>query len=65
MWEAIKKSMGTFDWLIFIAAFYMFSHFDYSNLDMVEIVYIVTFVLWFVMLGARIFITYRGKGEKK
>ena len=64
MLEIIKKTLGTFDYLILIAAFYMFSHFDYSNLDTVEIIYIVSFVLWIVMVTVRIFILYKNEGDE-
>ncbi|MBR6014099.1 MAG: hypothetical protein IK062_10020 [Selenomonadaceae bacterium] len=65
MLEAAKKCLGFFDYILLIAAVYMFSHFDYSNLDIVEIVYIVSFTLWIIMLTVRIYITYKGKGEKE
>ncbi len=67
MLESVKKCLGFFDYILLIAAVYMFSHFDYSNLDIVEIVYIVSFTLWFCMLTFRIYITYKGedKGRKK
>lgn len=65
MLEAAKKCLGFFDYILLIAAVYMFSHFDYSNLDVIEIVYIVSFTLWIIMLTVRIYITYKGKGEKE
>lgn len=61
--ESIKKCLGFFDYILLIAAVYMFSHFDYSNLDIVEIVYIVSFTLWFGMLATRVYITYTGKNK--
>ncbi len=63
MLESVKKCLGFFDYILLIAAVYMFSHFDYSNLDIVEIVYIVSFTLWFCMLAFRIYITYKGENE--
>ena len=64
MFEIIKKELKVFDYLIIIAAFYMFSKLDFANLDMVEIVYLVTFVLWFIMLAVRVFIIYKNGGKK-
>ncbi len=64
MLEIIKDTLKIFDYLILVAAIYMFSHFDYSNLDTVQIIYIVTFVLWFVMLAVRIIILYKNGGKK-
>lgn len=63
--DAIKKCLGKFDYLLLIAAVYMFSHMDYSNLDIVQIVYIVSFTLWIIMLGIRINITYKGRSDRK
>ena len=66
MLEIIKKTVGTLDYMILIIAIYMLGwHLDYSNLDIVQTVYLVSFVLWFVMLAARIFILYRNEVRKK
>ena len=64
MFEIIKNELKIFDYFIIIAAFYMFSHLDFANLDTVQIVYIVTFVLWFIMLAVRVFILYKNGGKK-
>ena len=64
MFEIIKKELKVFDYLIIIAAFYMFSRLDFANLDIVQIVYVVTFVLWFIMLAVRVFIIYKNGGKK-
>jgi len=64
MFEIIKNELKIFDYFIIIAAFYMFSHLDFANLDTVQIVYIVTFVLWFIMLAVRVFILYKNEGKK-
>ena len=63
MLESVKKCLGFFDYILLIAAVYMFSHFDYSNLDIVEIVYIISFTLWIGMLAFRIYITYKGENK--
>ena len=62
--SVIKNVVGKLDWLLLIAAVCLFASFDYSNLTTVNIIYIVTFVLWFVMLCARVIIVYKG-GKKK
>ena len=64
MLEILKKELKIFDYFILIAAVYMFSHLDFSNLDTVQIVYLVTFVLWFIMLAVRVFILYKNGGKK-
>lgn len=64
MLEVIKSTVGKLDWLLLIAAVCLFANFDYSNLSTMNIIYIVTFVLWFIMLCARIIIVYKG-GKKK
>ena len=65
LWNAIKKSLGVFDYALLVAAVYMFTHMDYANLNIVEIVYIVSFTLWIIMLGIRININYRGRSDRK
>lgn len=63
--ELLKRSMNFFDVLILVAAVYMFSHFDYSNLSTMNIVYIVVFVLWLIMLVVRIFVVHKKTGKQK
>lgn len=65
LFDAIKKCLGKFDYVILLIAVYMFTHFDYANLDIVQIVYIVSFVLWLAMLCFRIYITCTGREPKK
>ena len=64
MLEILKNELKIFDYFVLIAAVFMFSHIDFANLDTVEIVYLVTFVLWFIMLAVRIFILYKNGGRK-
>lgn len=65
MLELLKRSMNFLDVLILVAAVYMFSNFDYSNLSTMNIVYIVVFVLWLIMLVVRIFVVYKKTGKQK
>ena len=62
--ELLKKNLGKSDYVILIIAVFMFSHLDYENLDTVEIIYVVSFGLWVVLLGVRIFILYKNEGDK-
>jgi len=64
MLEILKNELKLFDYFILIAAVFMFSRLDFANLDIVQIVYVVTFVLWFIMLAVRIFILYKNGGKK-
>ena len=64
MLELLKKNLGKSDYVILIIAVFMFSHLDYENLDTVEIIYVVSFGLWVVLLGVRIFILYKNEGKK-
>ena len=62
----IKELLRPFDYLIFLAAFYLFATFDYDNLDTGAKVYIVTFTLWFAMIIIRGAILYKKiNGRKK
>ncbi len=64
MLEILKKELKLFDYFILIAAVFMFSHLDFANLDTVQIIYLVTFVLWFIMTAVRVFILYKNEGQK-
>lgn len=64
MLELLKKAMNIFDLLIMAAAAFLLMRFDYSNLSTSDIVYIVVFALWVVMLLVRIYIVYKTGGKK-
>ena len=63
MLETLKKAMNLFDLLILAGAAYLLPRFDYSNLQVSDIIYIVGFVLWLIMFFVRIFIVHKN-GEK-
>ena len=63
MLETLKKAMNLFDGLILAGAAYLLPRFDYSNLQVSDIIYIVGFVLWLIMFFVRIFIVHKN-GEK-
>ena len=57
--KKIFKAVHPFDWLIFLAALVIFGKLDFDALSTVDIIYLVTFVLWFVMFALRIAIVLR------
>lgn len=63
MLDTLKRAMNIFDVLILAGAAYLLTRFDYSNLQISDIIYIVGFVLWLIMFVVRIFIVYNN-GEK-
>lgn len=65
MLDAIKKSLKPFDYILLIIAVWMFSHFNYSDLSTVDIVYMVTFTIWFIMLVVRTNIYYQGGKNRR
>jgi len=56
--------MNIIDVLILAAAAFLLTSYDYSNLSTLNIVYIVSFVLWLIMLAARIYIVYKKEVKK-
>ena len=64
MLDIIKKSLKPFDYLILIAAVILFTNLDYNNLGMIDKIYMVTFVIWFVLLLTRVYIIYQGGRNK-
>ena len=58
--DIIKKSLKPFDYLILLAAAILFTNLDYNNLNMIDKIYIATFIIWFVLLLTRIYIIYKG-----
>ena len=63
MLEIIKKAFDKFDGLIILAAVFIFSHFDYENLSLLDKIYFVSFAFWGVTKLIRLYIVY--KTEKK
>ena len=63
MLEIIRKAFDKFDALIILAAIFLFIHFDYGNLSMLDKIYIASFAFWVVMKLIRLYILY--KNEKK
>ena len=59
MLEIIKKAFDKFDGLIILAAIFLFLHFDYDNLSMLDKIYIASFAFWTVSKFIRMYIIYR------
>ena len=63
MLEIIKKTFDKFDVLIILAAVFLFVHFDYNNLSLLDKIYIASFAFWTVTKLIRMYIIYNN--EKK
>lgn len=63
MLELLKKAFDKFDALIILAAVFLFIHFDYDNLSLLDKIYIASFAFWTVTKFIRLYIVY--KNEKK
>ena len=63
MLEILKKAFDKFDALIVLAAVFLFLHFDYGNLSMLDKIYIASFGFWTVTKLIRLYIVY--SNEKK
>ncbi|MBQ7723891.1 MAG: hypothetical protein IJT57_06150 [Selenomonadaceae bacterium] len=63
MLELLKKAFDKFDGLIILAAVFLFAHFDYDNLSLLDKIYIASFAFWSVTKLIRLYILY--KNEQK
>lgn len=63
MLEILKKAFDKFDALIILAAVFLFIHFDYDNLSMIDKIYIASFAFWTITKFIRLYIVY--KNEQK
>ncbi len=63
LFEIIKQSLSKIDCLLIVAALFIFSTLDYSNLSLDDKIYLGVFGIWMVMLAVRIFITYKNGGN--
>ena len=57
--KKIFKAVHPFDWLIAVAAVIILAKMDFAALETVDIIYLVTFVIWFVLFALRIIIVLR------
>ena len=58
MLEILKKAFDKFDALIILAAVFLFIHFDYDNLSLLDKIYIASFAFWSVTKLIRLYIIY-------
>jgi len=61
--EILRKAFDKFDGLIILAAIFLFVHFDYDNLSLLDKIYIGSFAFWTITKLIRIYIVY--KNEQK
>ena len=58
----LRKAVKPMDILIAVVGLYLLLlTIDYSNMSTLDIVYLVCFGIWFVMLAVRIYIYWKGK----
>ncbi|MCI7261443.1 MAG: hypothetical protein SPK53_03305 [Selenomonas sp.] len=58
----LRKAVKPMDILIAVVGLYLLLFtIDYSNMSTLDIVYLVCFGIWFVMLAVRIYIYWKGK----
>ena len=63
MAEILRKSFDLSDGLIILAAIFLFVHFDYDNLSLLDKIYMASFAFWTVTKLIRLYIVY--KNEQK
>lgn len=58
----LRKAVKPMDILIAVVGLYLLLFtIDYGNMSTLDIVYLVCFGIWFVMLAVRIYIYWKGK----
>ena len=63
MAEILRKAFDKMDGLIILAAIFLFVHFDYDNLSLLDKIYMASFTFWTVTKLIRLYIVY--KNEQK
>ena len=63
MTEILRKAFDKFDGLIILAAIFLFVHFDYDNLSLLDKIYMASFAFWTITKFIRLYIVY--KNEQK
>jgi len=61
--EILRKAFDKMDGLIILAAIFLFVHFDYDNLSLLDKIYMASFAFWTVTKLIRLYIVY--KNEQK
>jgi len=62
--EILRKAFDKFDGLIILAAIFLFVHFDYDNLSLLDKIYMASFAFWTVTKLIRLYIVYRNEQQK-
>ena len=63
MLDILRKAFDKFDGLIILAAIFLFVHFDYDNLSLLDKIYMASFAFWTITKFIRLYIVY--KNEQK
>ena len=53
----LLKGLKPMDWFILAVAVYLLSRLNFGNLTTIDIVYLVSLSLWFIMLVIRLWLT--------
>lgn len=65
MAEILRKAFDKFDGLIILAAIFLFVHFDYDNLSLLDKIYMASFAFWSVTKLIRLYIVYKNEQQKE
>lgn len=61
MAEILRKAFDLSDGLILLAAIFLFVHFDYDNLSLLDKIYMASFAFWTVTKFIRLYIVWRNE----
>ena len=64
MTEILRKAFDKFDGLIILAAIFLFVHFDYDNLSLLDKIYMASFAFWTITKFIRLYIVYKNEQQK-
>ena len=57
--KKIFKAVHPFDWLIAVAAVIILAKMNFADLSTVDIIYLVTFIIWLILFILRIVIVLK------
>lgn len=58
MTKKLVKLIKPLDWIIAAMAIIMLARMDFGAVDLIDIVYLTTLVMWFIMLLVRLYMEY-------
>lgn len=64
MTEILRKAFDKSDALIILVAIFLFVHFDYDNLSLLDKIYMASFAFWTVAKFIRLYIVYKNEQQK-